>query len=57
MTHPTEDNFKVVLEKDIFLTPVMDEVCLFPLPKTKYQRILELNNLTSIIERGSPREV
>ena len=46
-----------LLYKDVFISEVMDQVCLFPLPKTKFQRILELNNLTKVLQTGSPRDI
>ena len=43
LSRPDSRNLALLLEPDIFTSEIMDEVCLFPKPMNKFQRMAEQN--------------
>lgn len=46
LARPNSSNLALLLEEDVFTSDIMDEVCLFPRPLNKFQRVAEQNELT-----------
>ena len=47
LSRPDKNNMALFLEDDIFMSEIMDEVCLFPKPLNKFQRISNQNDATA----------
>ena len=47
---PTEDQLEALLEADVFQSKISEEVCLFPKPQTKFERIAQQTKIENTIK-------